>query len=150
MNLLLPFLACLWGGAGDYSAYHGRLSPLDAVEGADEAGYATFSILDEAGENHTWSTRWNRVYVVPIWGSWVGPSSPNHRRPADLLDLYAFLHDAAYETKGYFSAEEDGKLVHRILENWDRLGALEKVPAALTVGWFTTMGRLISCFNCIK
>lgn len=74
-----------------------------------------------------------RGFVPPIWGTWMGPKSPNNklpegmgaggdpRRKFDFLDLASMAHDIEYSKKGWFALEGDLKYIARLTHNMNRM-----------------------------
>ena len=123
------------------AVYNGKNLDWRNVLTKKVGNYTTFSAKNELGEVITWTTEWNTHSVVPpIWGTWVGISSPNNKPPSSLLDLFAFFHDYSYHVYGNFNQKGDYELISRTFQNLDRMVGSEREIALTTVKYFSTIG----------
>ncbi len=123
------------------AVYNGKNLDYRNVLTQQVGQYMTFSAKNEVGEVITWTTEWNTHSVVPpIYGTWVGISSPNNKPPSSLLDLFAFFHDYSYHVYGNFNQKGDYELISRTFQNLDRMSGSEREVAITTVKYFSTIG----------
>lgn len=118
-----------------------------------------YYFTDEAGSRVYWDLSWNTYVVVPpMFGTYVGYSSPNNDFPArytdstgrlreSVLDSIAMSHDSDYKLIGLFSKFADYKLISRIQAQKDKMVMPnEREVANVAVSYFSTLGDITRKF----
>lgn len=118
-----------------------------------------YYFTDEAGSRVYWDLSWNTYTVVPpMFGTYVGYSSPNNDFPArytdstgrlreSVLDSIAMSHDSDYKLIGLFSKFADYKLISRIQAQKDKMTMPnEREVANVAVSYFSTLGNITRKF----
>lgn len=124
-----------------YQTYNGFNISKDQVKREKVGRLKWFTIDDEKGVPQCWSTAYNNYHVIPtIHGNWTGPNSKNKKKPVDLLDTFAMMHDIDYQNSKRFNRIADYKLISRIHQNLHRMEGMELTMAWITLKYFTTVG----------
>lgn len=118
-----------------------------------------FYFADETGSRVYWDLDWNTYTVVPpMFGTYVGYSSPNNDFPLrytdsagrlreSVLDSIAMSHDSDYKLIGLFSKFADYKLIARIQAQKDKMTLPnEREVANVAVSYFSTLGNITRKF----
>jgi len=118
-----------------------------------------YSFNDETGNKVYWDTAWNTYTPIPpLFGTYVGYSSPNNDFPLryndengrlreSVLDSIAMSHDQDYKTISLFSKLADYKLISRIQAQKDKMILPnEREVANVAVNYFSTLGNITRKF----
>jgi len=127
------------------SVYNGLNLSMNSVvsrfSSKDKIWYHTMT--DEVGNVEVLYQTTGRV-IPAVYGTFMGPNSPNNAPPVSLLDVFCAFHDQDYHKGGWFSTEGDYKLISRTAQNFFRLSNVEKPYARTTILYFSTAGYLMS------